>query len=217
VAIDAGMDSDGRDFLDAVKTLNRSAADVRAVLLTHWHNDHAAGAAAMREKLGARIYYAAADAPFMTRGTARRGIRSWLSDRLPEEGLLVLLKGLLEEAPPRAVAASHHVEDGERIEGSFIAIASAGHTPGHVAYFHVPSRALFCGDALAVVNDRLRLLSRPVTPDRVAARASAIHCLKTSPALICPGHRAPLTANVPSEVERMRKFLVESHDWPLFG
>lgn len=93
MAIDAGMDFDGRDFLDAVKTLNRCAADVRAVLLTHWHNDHAAGAAALREKLGARIDYAVADAPFMTRGTAKRGIRSWLSDRLPEEGLLVLLKG----------------------------------------------------------------------------------------------------------------------------
>jgi glyoxylase-like metal-dependent hydrolase (beta-lactamase superfamily II) len=66
VAIDAGMDSEGRDFLDAVKTLNRPAADVRAVLHTHWHNDHAAGAAALREKLGARIYYAVADAPFMT-------------------------------------------------------------------------------------------------------------------------------------------------------
>jgi hypothetical protein len=55
---------------------------------------------ALCEKLGARIYYAVADAPFMTRGTAKRGIRSWLSDRLPKEGLLVLLKGLLEEAPP---------------------------------------------------------------------------------------------------------------------
>jgi len=171
LAIDAGLDSEGQDFIEALKQLNRLPGEVRALLITHWHNDHA----------------------------------------------MVLLKGLLEEAPPRAVAASHHVHDGERIEYSFIAIASPAHTPGHVAYFHAPSRALFCGNALAVVDDRLRLMSRPVTPDRVAARASAIHCLKMDPAFICPGHRAPLIRNVASEVERFRRFLIESNDWPLFG
>ena len=217
VAVDAGMDSDGSDFFDALKSLGRPPADVRAVLVTHWHNHHTAAAAALKEKLGTRIYYSENEAPFLTRGTGQRGFRAWVSELLPEQGPLVLLKGLWEEAPPRAVTASHLVEDGERIEGSFIAIASPGHTPGHMAYFHVPTRALFCGDALVVVHDRLRLMSRPVTPDPVAARAAALDCLRTEPAFICPGHQGPLIHNVASEVARMRSFLLGGDPWPLFG
>src|SRR3954470_11789022 len=44
VAVDAGMRSHGNDILAAIRHLGRSPAEVKAVVLTHWHNDHSAGA-----------------------------------------------------------------------------------------------------------------------------------------------------------------------------
>ena len=81
--------------------------------------------------------------------------------------------------------------DGELAEGAFRVLATPGHTSGHVAYLYEPARILFCGDALAVVGKKLRLMARPVTPDRVLARASALRCLHEEVEIICPGHRAP--------------------------
>lgn len=129
-------------------------------------------------------------------------MRGWLGKHVPEEGVLVLLRGLLEEAAPEAVTANHLVTYEESIEGSFRVITTPGHTDGYVAYIHKPTMTLFCGDALAVVANRLRLMARPVTPDLTAARASAVRCPHEDANFICPDHRAPLIDNVTKERHR---------------
>lgn len=211
------MDSDARDFLEGMRRINIQPDRLKAILLTHWHNDHSAGAAFLKQKFGARVYYHVGDQPFLTRQTASRGVRGWLGQRVPEEGVLVLLRGLLEEAAPEAVAADHLVLDEELIEGEFRVIATPGHTDGHVGYVHMPSEVLFCGDALAVVGDRLRLMARPVTPDLSAAKASALRCLREESQFICPGHRGPLTQNVAQERKRLLTYLETGGHWPLLG
>jgi len=96
------MDSGAGDIFTAFKKLSLSPAQLTAVLLTHWHNDHAAGAAELKARLGVSIHYATEDASFFTRESASHGFRAWLGEKIPELGPLVLLRGLLEEAPPRA-------------------------------------------------------------------------------------------------------------------
>jgi glyoxylase-like metal-dependent hydrolase (beta-lactamase superfamily II) len=217
VAIDVGMDSNATDFLSGLESLKITPARLRAILLTHWHNDHSAGAGFLQRQFGVPVYYAANEEPFLTRKTASRGLRAWLGKRIPEEGILVLLRGLLEEAAPAEVTANHVVTDGEIIEGAFRALATPGHTDGHVAYLHEPTRALFCGDALAVVANKVRLMARPVTPDLPAARASALRCLREPAEILCPGHRAPLTENVQRECRQLYAYLEEGGRWPLLG
>lgn len=217
IAVDVGMDSDASDFLEGLGAVGIPADDLRGVLLTHWHNDHSAGASFLKNKYGVPVYYDADDQPFLTRQTASRGIRGWLGKHVPEDGVLVLLRGLLEEAAPEAVTADHLVTDGEMIEGEFRVLATPGHTRGHLAYMHEPTRTLFCGDALAVVSNRLRLMARPVTPDLRAAQASAIRCLREEPEFICPGHRGPLVENVSQERRRLQEYLEGGGRWPLLG
>ncbi|HUB80160.1 MAG TPA: MBL fold metallo-hydrolase [Bryobacteraceae bacterium] len=217
IAIDAGMDSHAGDFLEGMQAAGLSPDLLRAVLLTHWHNDHAAGAAFLKERFAARVYYHNSDIPWLTRRTATNSIRAWFGRHIPEEGVLVLLRGLLEDASPEAVEADCLVSDGEAIEGVFRVLTAPGHTPGHVAYFHEPTRALFCGDALAVVKHRIRLLARPVTPDLTEARRSAIKCLREEPDFLCPGHRRPLSQNVRQECRQLRAYLEGGGRWPLLG
>lgn len=217
VAIDVGMDSDAADFLEGLKAVGIPPDRLRAILLTHWHNDHSAGAAFLQRTYGVRVYYAAAERACMTRETAATGLRAWLGKRVPEAGVLVLLRGLLEEASPAAVTADRLVADGDIVEEEFRAIATPGHTDGHVAYLHQPSGILFCGDALAVVDNALRLMARPVTPDLPSARASALRCLREPVKIVCPGHRAPLTENVTQECLRLRDYLENGGRWPILG
>jgi len=52
-----GMDSNAEDFLQGLKLVGIPADRLKAILLTHWHNDHAAGAAFLKRDFGVRVYY----------------------------------------------------------------------------------------------------------------------------------------------------------------
>ena len=216
ILLDAGMDSDGADVHAGLRELNANVTDVRAILLTHWHNDHSAVAQAIHQLTGAPVYYHRGDEPQFTGTAGATGLRRWISDRIPEVGVLVLFKGLLGESAPRPVDAQHHVQDGEVLLNDFEVVATPGHTVGHVSYFYRPERALFAGDALAVIDGRIRFMARPVTLDLVAARHSLDKCLSLRPRIVCPGHREPL-ADAADACEAMRAHLAEGARWPLLG
>lgn len=216
VLIDAGMSSAGADVLAGLKQLNAPPTAIRAILLTHWHNDHAAGAHAAHAISGAPVYYHRSDEMFFTGAAGARGLRGWISDLIPEWGLLVLAKGLIGEATPRAVAAQNFVQDGDTVLDDFVVIETPGHTAGHVSYFYRPERALFAGDALAVIDRQIRFMARPVTLDTASARRSMERCLAFRPHFVCPGHREPL-AGAGAACESMREHLASGGRWPLFG
>lgn len=215
--IDAGMSSDGADVRAGLDYLGAQPGDIRAILLTHWHNDHSAGAQAAHRLSAAPVYYHSADAPFFTGKSGARGLRGWISELIPEWGVLVLAKGLLGEATPRAIEAQRFVHDGELLFDDFLVIETPGHTGGHVAYYYRPEAALFAGDALAVIDGRIRFMARPVTLDEKAARDSLVKCLALRPKLVCPGHREPLATGVEAECERMLAYVTRGGRWPLFG
>jgi len=155
--------------------------------------------------------------PYFSGDAKRGGAISFIADRIPEIGPLVLLKGLLGNAVPRAVEATEFVRDGEYLLGEFTVIGTPGHTDGHTSYFHHPSKTLFAGDALAVVGKSLRLMSRFVTPHKDRALESAIKCLDHEMDLVCPGHRYPLQDGVEVEHKRFLKLLRSQTTWPFFG
>ena len=214
VLVDAGMKTDGSDVLFALGVIGRRIEDVRRILLTHWHNDHAAGAEAIRAGSGASVHYAEAEAPWLLRQTASGGVAGWLSDAIPEAGPLVLAKGLLGSAPVRAVRADAFARPGDRLEG-FLVIDTAGHTEGHLSFLYQPEGVLFAGDALAMVDGRLRFMARAVTPDLEAARASMRRCMDHDFEVVCAGHRAP--GRVDAAERRRFVATLDEDGWPALG
>lgn len=217
VLVDAGMDSTGCDMIDALSTIGFDVTCVVGILLTHWHNDHAAGAKVVKDFSKAATHYHQLEEPYLTRKTAHSGLRGYLADKVPEMGPLVLFKGLIGEASPLAVEATQFIKHGDLLFDEFEVIETPGHTAGHVSFYNRRLKALFAGDAVAVIDGRIRFMARPVTPDLPLARKAAIDCMGFDLEHVCPGHREPLSKDVQMECDRFRKYAQSNAPWPLFG
>lgn len=217
VLIDAGMDSSGSDVQALLAAMGESMESVRSIMITHWHNDHSAGASATKKQTGCPVYFSRDEEPWLSRETATGGVRGWISKRIPEWGLGVLAIGLLGEAVPEAVDATDYLVDGQQIDEDFIVVSTPGHTAGHLSFFYRPERTLFAGDALASIDGNVRFMARPVTLDVPKARQSMEKCLALDIGTLCPGHRAPLTQGVEQACDRMRDYLASGGRWPFWG
>jgi glyoxylase-like metal-dependent hydrolase (beta-lactamase superfamily II) len=214
VLIDAGMKTDGSDVSAGLAHWSCPVSSVRAILVTHWHNDHSAGAAELAARSGCAVYYAEAEAPQLTRETASGGLAGWLSDAIPEAGPLVLAKGLLGSAPMAAVKASAYLREGDIVE-ELVVLETPGHTAGHLSFWDPQERMLFAGDAFSTIDGELRFMSRVVTENLDAARASMAKCARFDMRWACAGHREPM--RVDSEQLRRFRDRIEASDWPLLG
>ena len=196
VVVDAGMLDSGADPMMALQRARVGLASVRGIILTHGHAEHAAGAAALKARSGCPLFYSAAEASRMSDPRVPRGVTGWIARRLPEEGALSVVSSLIEPVPPRPVEADHHPVDGELLLDAFRVISTPGHTQGHLAFFHEPSGALFCGDALSVVGGELRFAARGSRPPGGAARKLLKSLIELDVRLILPGRQSPLTEGV---------------------
>lgn len=114
---------------------------VRRVLLTHHHEDHIGGAAALQEELGLPILASAGAVPIFAEGL-----------RMP------LYRRVVWRGQPRTFRAEPL---GETVEGEgyrLRVIPTPGHAFSHVCFFEEGRRWLFSGDLY--VHDRVKLLRR---------------------------------------------------------
>jgi glyoxylase-like metal-dependent hydrolase (beta-lactamase superfamily II) len=171
-------------LLRTITELGRDPADLNRIVLTHAHPDHVQGAPALREHTGARVLIHAADAAWLADGRVPADGRSSPAarrfDRLPAA----------HWAPFKPDAA---VEDGELIAGSvgLRVFHTPGHSPGHIALLHEPTRTVLVGDA---VFHARHLGYGPATfAADPAARASGAARIPTNVTAVGFGHGAPLT------------------------
>jgi glyoxylase-like metal-dependent hydrolase (beta-lactamase superfamily II) len=114
---------------------------VRRVLLTHHHEDHIGGAAALREELGLPVLGPAGAVPIFAEGL-----------RMP------LYRKVVWGGQPRTFLAEPL---GDAVEGEgyrLRVVPTPGHAFSHVAFFEEGRRWLFAGDLF--VHERVKLLRR---------------------------------------------------------
>ena len=176
LVVDSGIRASAAPVLRTVERLGRPPADVRLLVLTHWHVDHIRGAAAVIRATGARLAIHQLDAPIIAGG------------ELPTKGrrAMRLIIGLLRV---RSLTPDLILHDGDEVAGLRV-VHVPGHTAGSIAL--VRDGVVLTGDAL--LGDRQGRI-RPPDPglslDPVAATASADRILALSPRLVLPGHGRP--------------------------
>jgi glyoxylase-like metal-dependent hydrolase (beta-lactamase superfamily II) len=75
--IDTGFASDPVEILDLIRGDGYDPADIRTIVITHYHADHAGGAAKMKEATGAEVWAGGEAAPYIRVADAEQIGLNW--------------------------------------------------------------------------------------------------------------------------------------------
>jgi len=153
--VDCGLRRAPARIVAGLRAVGRHPGDVRRIVLTHAHTDHAGGAAEMAARTGAVVAVHEADAAAVEAGRHPRYDASLRAGRL-----LQRLPG--GAFPP--VAVDERLTGDEVLDGGLRVVATPGHTPGSICLLHELTATLIVGDTL-FHHRRLRLCPRPLCTD----------------------------------------------------
>lgn len=198
--IDAGPPGSGTPIAEAITALGRAPEDVRRVVLTHFHEDHAGGAGEFAALSGAEVLAHHLDAPFV-RGE-RPGPPPAFEDW--ERPLHAEAARHLPEGDFPRPAKITELSDGARLDfGDGARVVHApGHTPGSIA-LHLPHHGvLFTGDTIAASPADGAVILGVFNVDRAQAVASFHRLAALDAEVACFGHGEPLTARASTLLRR---------------
>jgi len=122
----------GGDLARITDAAKKQGVEIEKILITHGHIDHAGGAAELAEQLNVPI-----------EGPARAD-SFWL-DQLDAQGARFGFAGARGFVPGRWLADGDRVNVGDQ---TLEVIHCPGHTPGHVVFYHRPSKLAAVGDVI---------------------------------------------------------------------
>lgn len=207
VIVDAGAPAYWGDLPGILSTMGRSLADVRALLLTHGHEDHL-GFAERARQTGIEIRIHEDDAALARRDVPIK--RSMVGPYRPRPLLEFLWHyartGLLRVPKVEAVAT---FGDGATLDvpGEPRVIHVPGHTAGSAALHFAGHDALFPGDAIntyAVTSGRRGPQLSPFNLDRALALESITRLKEVEATHLLPGHGAVWSQGVQSALAAVR-------------
>lgn len=205
VAIDAG-------FPTAWKQVEPHLGELKAILITHAHIDHLGFAEKARSEANIPVYVPQADAQL-----ARNPLRYAKSERIP----LLYFRHfptlrLYWRATKAGAIRGKTLRDfrtyghGDELPGGLRAVATPGHTDGHMA-LHLPERdVLFAGDAIVTKDpytDREGpcLVARAATKDSDRALRSLDAIAATGARTVWTGHGDAFTGGAEAAAARARE------------
>jgi len=165
--IDTGTSAGAAAVLRALDRRGYQPRDLRHILITHCDPDHAGGAAELKRATGAAIYASRHEAEALALGRISRGFRGGrLARKLFELGNVLM--------PIAPVQTDRIIDDGDvlPILGGLTAVATPGHTPGHLSFFAPEGGLLFAGDSLLSGRQGLEFRDSPVVWDYAVGCAS---------------------------------------------
>jgi glyoxylase-like metal-dependent hydrolase (beta-lactamase superfamily II) len=188
--IDTGVPGSAPRVAAAIHAIGRDPADLRHLVLTHFHADHAGAAADIAAWGDVQVLAHHADAPFL-RGDAP-GPPPDLADW--ERPIFDQVTARLPATPAQPVRVDRELSDGDDLgfgDGAVL-IAAPGHTPGSAAVYLPRQRVLIAGDAIACRPDGQPVLGVfNADPARAAESFRRLAALDTE--LACFGHGEPIT------------------------
>jgi glyoxylase-like metal-dependent hydrolase (beta-lactamase superfamily II) len=211
-AVDAGLPKSWESLQQVTRMIDRSPADVRAVVLTHAHYDHVGFAERARTELGAPVLVHPNDEPL-----SRHPLR-FRSERLPllymwRPATMRIIAEMIAagalQVPPVGAVTTYADGDVLDVPGHPRVVATPGHTDGHCS-LHLPDvDAVIAGDALVTLDPYTartgpRLVARAATADVGTALSSLDRLQATGATVVLPGHGAPWRDGVAEAVRLAR-------------
>jgi glyoxylase-like metal-dependent hydrolase (beta-lactamase superfamily II) len=202
--IDTGLPGSAPLVADAIRQSGYQPADLRRLVLTHFHADHIGAAAAIATWGDVELLAHHADAPFIRAGAAgpvpdladwERPLYDQVMSQLPAQPV----------TPPRI---DREIGDGDELgfgDGA-VAVTVPGHTPGSVALYLPRHRVLFTGDAVGRRPDGT-VICGVFNVNRAQAAASLRRLAGLDATVACFGHGEPLAHDAAAELQAAAQHL----------
>ncbi|MFO0959306.1 MAG: MBL fold metallo-hydrolase [Isosphaeraceae bacterium] len=190
--IDTGVAGSGPRIAEALRSIGKQPADVRRILVTHCHSDHAGSLAELKRLTGATATMYSIDAAMVREGRAIRPLT-------PAPGLFnaFVCRFLVVKAPTEVEPAEieSEAQDGEILPGGIRAIHIPGHCAGQLAFLWPEhGGVLIAADAAANV---FGLQMSPLYEDLEEGRRSLAKLAALDFEVACFGHGKPILSGAP--------------------
>jgi glyoxylase-like metal-dependent hydrolase (beta-lactamase superfamily II) len=202
ILLDSGQPGHTGSVTEQLQAGGFAVRDVRSLVLTHAHSDHAGGAAAVAAASGCQVQAHEAEVPYL---------ETTASLPLQSAGARLLMwaeERVLPRSKPCHVDLALHGGDTIAGSGGYVVVHTPGHTPGSICLYHPDKGLLFCGDALFNRNpltgqNGLRYPLPLVCSDVAMSRQSVrlISDLQVN-SLLC-GHGDPILENAGELIHQM--------------
>lgn len=169
ILVDTGMPDSPDRIVEGLAALGHAPGDVRKIIVTHKHIDHAGGLAAVKAATKAPALMHGTDAALVRRGVAMLPVRP--SPGLFSRLMAASMRFFTADLEPADI--EEEVADGDRLSlaGGIEVIHTPGHSAGHISlYLPRDGGVLIVGDA--AVN-LMGLRYPPIFEDLDAGVASA--------------------------------------------
>jgi glyoxylase-like metal-dependent hydrolase (beta-lactamase superfamily II) len=195
--IDTGIAGGAPRIREAVRSIGRDLSEIRHILVTHCHSDHAGSLAEMKRLTGAPATMHPVDADLVREGRAIRPLT-------PAPGLFnaLVCRFLLPNAPTEVEPAEieHEARDGETLPAGLRAIHVPGHCAGQLAFLWPEhGGVLIAADAAANVG---RLALSPMYEDLDEGRRSLARLSALPFEVACFGHGKPIRSGAAAQFGR---------------
>lgn len=163
---DTGMPGQEQLILEALAKEGVEASGLKRIVITHADSDHIGSMKALKDLTGAELICLDVEADYISGAVPPY--------KMPPPKVLEenpAFKAMLESI--KRMPVDTVVREGETIPGTnAVAVATPGHTLGHMSVYLPDSKILITGDALTAADGVLNGPMERATPDMVAAKAS---------------------------------------------
>lgn len=198
--VDTGLSLTAPRIIRQLKKMGHQPDEVKRILITHGHPDHAGGLLKLKKSTGAQVIASPIDRPVIE---GRQPLPGKAFERF--RGLERLMR--LPFIMPLGVVVDREVADGDTIAevmGGLKVIATPGHTMGHVSFWQPEKRVLFCGDVMVNALG-LRLPAAAFTVDMDENKRSVRRLAALDAGIVCCGHGSPITEDTPQVIRNFAR------------
>jgi len=172
--IDTGTAGNAKKTVEYIQKIGYQPTDVKAIVITHFHMDHAGSAKELKDISGKKP--------------------------LPKPRKL-LFRAVSAFIKPEPVAVDILLKENDKI-AQLAVFHTPGHTPGSIALLDDNRKAIFVGDTLRYDGEKVTGAPEQYTLDPTQVKESIKKIAQLSFEIMLPGHGEPLKENASEAVKK---------------
>ena len=207
--VDSGVPGYYDQIPELLGSINRSIADVEAIVQTHYHSDHIGCTERLRAESGATVLIHEIEAPGLRGDEKPKAVKGLVNAILNPQGLQLVghfIQNGGTKFPTVKEVSTFTEGDLLDVPGKLRAIFTPGHSAGHSALLLESSGVLFSGDALVTRNMQGKTGPRLMETytDREEQKSALARLEGIDADLLLPGHGEPWHGSTTDAVAHAR-------------